>query len=147
MSPGGSSAICRFHRHHADLLARVIMVIANGRKPMRARRVAPAPYEHRTLMLPLAEATPRHAHWRRAFRALAWNVRIVPHEQLPAITCWAEFLPRFEPFGLAIADLRATSQTFADMPRHDDRTRLDSNATHAALPRPPLPATSALTRL
>ena len=115
------------------------MVIANGRKAMRGRRIAPVLYEHRTLMLPLAEAKLRHALWRRAFRALAWNVRIVPHEQLPAITCWPEFLPRFEPFGLAIADLRATSQTFADMLRHDDRTRLDSNATHAALPRLPAP--------
>lgn len=96
-------------------------------------------------MLPFAEATLRHALWRRAFRAIAWNVRLVPHEQLPAIMCWAEFLPRFEPFGLAIADLHATSQTFADMLRHDDRTRRDSNPTHAALPR--LPATSALTRI
>ncbi len=123
------------------------MVIANGAKAMRARRVAPALYGRRMLMLPLAEAKPRHVLWRRAFRGFARNVRLVPHEQLPAKTCWAEFLRRFEPFGLAIADLRATLTTFADMLRRDDRTRLDSNATHAALPRLTAPATSALTRV
>ena len=90
------------------------MVIANGRKAMRGRRIAPALYGHRTLMLPLAEAKLRHALWRRAFRALAWNVRIVPHEQLPAITCWAEFLPLFE---LWPGD-RGPARDLADLRRH-----------------------------
>lgn len=96
----------------------VIMVIAKGRKAVCGRRVAPAVYEHLMLMLPLAKMKLRHALWRQAFRAFGWSVPLAPHEPLPVITSWPEFLPRFEACRLAIMDLRGASEIFTDLLRH-----------------------------
>ena len=111
----------------------VIMVIANGAKAMRGKKIAPAVYEHLMLMLPLAEAKLRHALYRQAFRAFGWNVRLVPRELLPPVTSWSDFLPRFEAYRLAMMDLRAASQTFTDMLRqhYRIRPRVDANAVRA----------------
>jgi hypothetical protein len=112
----------------------VIMVIANGAKAMRGKKISPAVYEHLMLMLPLAEAKLRHALYRQAFRAFGWNVRLVPREHLPPVTSWSDFLPRFEAYRLAMMDLRAASQTFTDMLRrhYRIRPRVDANAVRAA---------------
>lgn len=61
----------------------VIVVIANGAKAMRGRKISPAVYQHLMAMLPVAEAQLLFALQRQACRGFGWNVRAIRATRSP----------------------------------------------------------------
>jgi hypothetical protein len=112
----------------------MILVISNGRKAARGKRIDPGIYNALMAMLPMAEARLRYALYRQAFRAFGWNPRLILLEHLPPITSWSDFGPRFEAYRLAIMDLRRAAIVFTDIVRdqYRIRTSVDANTTRAA---------------
>jgi len=112
----------------------VIVVIANGAKAMRGRKISPAVYQHLMAMLPVAEAQLQFALQRQAYRAFGWSVRAIRRDQIVPLSDWNDFIPRFEAYRLAIMDLDAASRAFTQSLRHAYRirTRVDATAAHAA---------------
>jgi hypothetical protein len=112
----------------------MILMISNGRKAARGKRVDPGIYDALMTMLPMAEARLRYALYRQAFRAFGWNPRLILLEHLPPITSWSDFGPRFEAYRLAIMDLRQAAIVFTDILRDQYRlrTHLDANTVRPA---------------
>jgi hypothetical protein len=112
----------------------MILVISNGRKAARGKRIDPGIYDALMAMLPMAEARLRYALYRQAFRAFGWNPRLILLEHLPPITDWSDFGPRFEAYRLAIMDLRQAAIVFTDILRDQYRlrTHLDANIVRPA---------------
>jgi hypothetical protein len=112
----------------------MILMISSGRKAARGKRIDPGIYEALMTMLPMAEARLRYALYRQACRAFGWNPRLILLEQLPPITSWSDFGPRFEAYRLAIMDLRRAAIVFTDILRDQYRIRpsVDANTTRAA---------------
>ena len=110
----------------------VIVVIANGAKAMRGRKISPAVYQHLMAMLPVAEAQLQFALQRQAYRAFGWSVRAIRRDQIVPLSDWNDFIPRFEAYRLAIMDLDAASRAFTQSLRHAYRirTRVDATAVH-----------------
>jgi hypothetical protein len=112
----------------------MILVISNGRKAARGKRIDPGIYDALMTMLPMAEARLRYALYRQAFCAFGWTQRLILLEELPPITSWSDFGPRFEAYRLAIMDLRQAAIVFTDILRDQYRLRtsVDANTTRAA---------------
>ena len=112
----------------------VILVIVNGEKAMRGKKINPAVYQHLMAMLPVAEARLHFALHRQAFRAFGWSLRHVPRPPVARVASWEDFGPRFEAYRRAIMDLNAAARTFTQSLRHAYRirTRIDATTVHAA---------------
>jgi hypothetical protein len=112
----------------------VILVIVNGEKAMRGKKINPVVYEHLMAMLPVAEARLHFALHRQAFRAFGWSLRHVPRPPVARVASWEDFGPRFEAYRRAIMDLNAAARTFTQSLRHAYRirARIDATTVHAA---------------
>lgn len=112
----------------------MILVIVNGAKAMRGKKINPAVYEHLMVMRPVAEARLHYALHRQAFLAFGWSLRHVPRPPVARVASWEDFGPPFEAYRRAIMDLNAAARTFTQSLRHvyRIRTRNDAATVHAA---------------
>ncbi|MEY2757433.1 MAG: hypothetical protein RIR33_1211 [Pseudomonadota bacterium] len=108
----------------------VIVVIANGAKAMRGRKISPAVYQQLMAMLPVAEAQLHFALQRQACRGFGWSVRAIRRDQTAPLSDWNDFIPRFEAYRLAIIDLDRASRAFTQSLRRGYRIcpRVDATA-------------------
>ncbi len=112
----------------------MILVISNGRRAMRGRKISQSSFDALMLLLPIAEARLHYALCRQAWRALGWNVRDVQLEVFPPITNWSDAAVRFEIYRTDMMDLRAAATRLTEglRERYRIRTRVDANSVRAA---------------
>ena len=110
----------------------MILVITNGFRAMRGRKVRQSAYEDFAILLAHAEARLAFAFWRQAYRRLGWNPFSVTFTLTPASGTWDETTARFHTYMRAMREMN----TFVDAYVDDLRARYSISERDADSRRP-----------